>query len=69
MDKKMCFKENATEHGGWKKEGAEGGEVYDKNEDKQQSLLGSLTQRNNVLFCNYLYVLHSFKIWFKMQES
>lgn len=28
----------------------EGGEVYDKNEDTPQSLLGSLAQRNNILF-------------------
>lgn len=40
MDKKMCFKGNATvtnERGGWKRRGAKGGEAYDKNEDKQVS--------------------------------
>lgn len=69
MDKKMCFKGNATvtkEHGGKLGRGAKG-EVYDKNEDKQFSLLGSLAQINNILFCNYWCALHSFKIQFKMQ--
>lgn len=40
MDKKMCFKGNATvtnEHGWWERRGSEGREVYDKNEDKQVS--------------------------------
>lgn len=53
MEKRMCFKRNATvtnEHGGWRRRGAEEGEAYDKNEDKQLSLLGNLAQRNNILF-------------------
>ena len=54
MDKKMCFKGNATvtnERGGWKRRGAKGGEAYDKNEDKQVSSckLGSEKQYSSII--------------------
>lgn len=35
---------------GGEKQGAEGGEAYEQHEDKQQCLLASLAQRNNMLF-------------------
>lgn len=66
MDKKMCFKGNATvtnECGGWKRRGAKGGEVYDKNEDKQVSShkLGSEKQYSAIIGVHYIHPKYNLK--------